>query len=174
MPSGPNLQIIGDFAELLHTHKYLEDVLCLAFVQEEVAERFFVEENNRLRTRFSVLCQIHFEMEHLLTLSGSSLFPKSSVNIAFMKFKPRKTVGSFPSFESISKVLSAVFSAKNQAVKHSFRLYLRKVPMNVERCVWEALSKSNLDVDMKCVELSNDHILSIAEKIDELLNKQNV
>ncbi|KAG0442873.1 hypothetical protein HPB47_015532 [Ixodes persulcatus] len=87
--------------------------LTLTF-QKEVAERIVAPVMHIQRCRLSVMCQAYCSVQHQLTLSGGSFFPKPDVDVGVVRLVPLVEPVIQQPFDLVEKVCNCLFNGRQK------------------------------------------------------------
>ncbi|CAN8007140.1 unnamed protein product, partial [Ixodes pacificus] len=100
--------------------------LTLTF-QKEVAERIVAPVMHVQRCRLSVMCQAYCSVQHQLTLSGGSFFPKPDVDVGVVRLVPLVEPAIQQPFDLVEKVCNCLFNGRQKYLSNG----LKSVPSSL-------------------------------------------
>lgn len=129
---GDQLRIIGNLPYnistplLFHLSQFSEQILDMHFMlQKEVVDRMVAVPATPDYSRFSVMLQYRFDMEHVFNVPASAFRPAPKVESAIVRMNPRSRSQLTVLDDALfAKIVSTAFSQRRKTLRNTLKHYL--------------------------------------------------
>lgn len=133
--------------------------LTLTF-QKEVAERMVAPVMNIQRCRLSVMCQTYCHIQHRLTLSGGSFFPRPDVDVGVVRLVPLTEPLIKQPFDLVEKVCNCLFNSRQKFIRNTLK---NLFPVARPELSENVLKLIEVDPETRVVQLTVEEVGRICE-----------